>query len=455
MRNILHMTAARLALLLFCFGCLQTTTHTFDFFRQWRQKKADIIWSRLIGPKTVADVHDALEGKTLITDLDRNMRHLFVNVRRYSMKRADMDQIFATNRAEGKMQPIIPPNQPFPCDLSYSRSTFPPTSVHQLRPGDIDIIASIGDSLSAGNGIMSDRVLHILNEFRAFSFSGGGYGDWRSYLTLPNILREFNPNLYGYSTENELTVDSTSRLNIAEPMIMSRDLPFQARVLIDRMRQDPNVDMENHWKLLTIFVGNNDICTDMCHYDNMTEFVRRHEIDMRQTFTLLRDNVPRLLINLIPVPNMVISLYPMENKVPFRCFAVHHLGCHCIFSHAVGEKELHQAYDRINRWHEVDQYVAQLPEFQTNDFAVVYQPFTAYIQTPRLANGETDFRYFASDCFHFSQWGHASMSNSLWNSMLQPMGRKQLNMVPAFSHFECPTEERPYIATLYNSWQRK
>lgn len=454
MSTLLRISPIQVTLFLLCALFLQNTTQSWDVFSRLRQKKVDKILAHLIGQRTVDDVHKALKGNVLITDLDRNMRHIFVNLRRFSMESADMDQIFAKNRAEGKMQPIIPPTQPFPCDLSYARSTFPPTSVHELRPGDIDVIASLGDSLSAGNGIMSDGVLHILNEFRAFSFSGGGYGDWRSYLTLPNIMRVFNPNLYGYSTKNELTVDSTSRLNIAEPMIMSRDMPFQARVIIDRMRQDPNVDMENHWKLVTIFVGNNDICSDMCHYDNATEFVHLHELDMHRTLTLLRDNVPRLLINLVPVPNIVVTLHPMQN-VPFGCFAVHHFGCHCIFSHAVGEKELHEAYDRITRWHEVDQYIAQLPQYQTNDFAVVYQPYITRVVAPKLENGEIDFRYFASDCFHFSQLGHAAMANSLWNNMLQPVGQKQLKMVLPFRHFECPTEQRPYIATLYNSWERK
>ncbi|XP_054743812.1 phospholipase B1, membrane-associated [Anastrepha obliqua] len=449
-------TPAQLVLLVFCALCLQSTTHSFDFLRRLRQKKTDRLWTHLIGQKTMDDLHEAEKGNVLITDLDRNMRQLFVDVRRYSMKRAneDMEKIYEQNLAEGKMQPVIPPTQPFPCDLSYARSTFPPTSVHQLRPGDIDVIASVGDSLSAGNGIMSVGVVDIMNEYRAFSFSGGGYGDWRTYLTLPNILRVFNPNLYGYSTENELTIDSTSHLNIAEPMIMSRDLPFQASILIDRLRQNPNVNMENHWKLLTIFVGNNDICSDMCHHDNMTDFLYRHEIDMRRTLTLLRDNVPRLLVNIITVPNMVVSIYPMRNA-PFRCFVVHHLGCHCVFSHAVGERELHRAYDYIKKWQEVDQYIAQLPEFQTNDFAVVYQPFLSHVSTPTKENGETDYRYFASDCFHFSQFGHASMANSLWNNMLQPLGQKRQDMVPAFSEIECPNEQHPFIATLYNSWQRK
>ncbi|XP_011188828.1 phospholipase B1, membrane-associated-like [Zeugodacus cucurbitae] len=433
-----------LTLLILCLLPLQTTTQD-----GWNK-----FWAQIIGQQTVAEVLEAFKGERLTTDLDSNLRDVFVNERRVSMQRAARAQVFKQNRAKGKTQPLIPPTEPFPCDLSHARSASPPTSVHELRPGDIDVIACMGDSLSAGNGLMSGRVQHSFNEFRALSFCGGGYGDWRSYLTLPNILRVFNPNITGYSTKNELVVDKSSRLNIAEPLIMSIDMPYQARVIIDRMRQDPNIDMENHWKLLTIFVGNNDVCIEMCHYDNATEFVLRHERDLRHTLTVLRDNVPRLMVNVLPMPNMVVTLYPMKN-VPFGCFAVHSFGCHCIFSHAVGEKELKEASDRITKWHEVDQYVIKLPEFQTNDFAVVYHPFTADMVTPRLDNGETDYRFFAHDCFHFSQLGHAGMANSLWNSLLQPEGKKILNMVKPFRHFECPTEERPYFATLYNSYKKE
>ena len=34
----------------------------------------------------------------------------------------------------------------------------------------------------------------------------------------------------------------------------------QARELIDRMKNDPNVDFFNDWKVVTILSGNNDLC---------------------------------------------------------------------------------------------------------------------------------------------------------------------------------------------------
>jgi len=61
--------------------------------------------------------------------------------------------------------------------------------VHKLRPGDIDVIAAMGDSLTAGAGIFADSVLQIVIENRGVTATGGGQGTWRQYLTLPNIIK--------------------------------------------------------------------------------------------------------------------------------------------------------------------------------------------------------------------------------------------------------------------------
>lgn len=91
------------------------------------------------------------------------------------------------------------------------RSDQPPTSVHRLRPGDIDIIGAMGDSLTAGNGIFANNILHTMQENRGASWSIGGQGNWQQFLTLPNILKEFNPNLYGYALKDGLSTERTSR----------------------------------------------------------------------------------------------------------------------------------------------------------------------------------------------------------------------------------------------------
>lgn len=64
-----------------------------------------------------------------------------------------------------------------------------PTSVHKLKPGDIDIVGAIGDSVTAGTAMLSTNPVYVLLENRGLTTLGGGQGSWRKYLTLSNILK--------------------------------------------------------------------------------------------------------------------------------------------------------------------------------------------------------------------------------------------------------------------------
>jgi hypothetical protein len=88
-----------------------------------------------------------------------------------------------------------------------------------------------------------------LNFLVGVSFSIGGEKTWREFLTIPNILREFNPNLYGYSTSKGLGIHKTSLFNVAELGAMSRDTPHMTRELVKRMKNDPHVK-PHHWKVI-------------------------------------------------------------------------------------------------------------------------------------------------------------------------------------------------------------
>lgn len=63
--------------------------------------------------------------------------------------------------------------------------------------GDIDIIAAVGDSLTSATAANSAALWEVLIENRGVSWCIGGQGTWRTHLTLPNILKEFNPKLFG------------------------------------------------------------------------------------------------------------------------------------------------------------------------------------------------------------------------------------------------------------------
>lgn len=72
---------------------------------------------------------------------------------------------------------------------SSRRSMSIPDNVHRLRPGDIDVIGGLGDSLVAGNGAMEEFAVGTFIEARGVSWCAGGQGDWRQFLTLPNVLK--------------------------------------------------------------------------------------------------------------------------------------------------------------------------------------------------------------------------------------------------------------------------
>lgn len=72
-----------------------------------------------------------------------------------------------------KTQKQIPDTMPFPCDTNGSRSLIRPTNVHRVRPGDIDVIGALGDSLTAANGAFGTSIFQVDVENRGVSFATG------------------------------------------------------------------------------------------------------------------------------------------------------------------------------------------------------------------------------------------------------------------------------------------
>lgn len=197
------------------------------------------------------------------------------------------------------------------CDVNgpARRSSVRPTSVHKLRVGDIDVIGAMGDSLTAANGAFATNVFQALTEDRAVSWSAGGYGNWQTFVTLPNLIKAFNPRLNGYShskSGNAYSFEDGSRFNVAEPTTYANDLPRQAKLLVTRMRSDRSVNIKNDWKLITIMSGSNDFCLDVCERTNssIASIVGGAQQNLITSLRILRRNLPRTLINLvIPVGN--------------------------------------------------------------------------------------------------------------------------------------------------------
>lgn len=277
-------------------------------------------------------------------------------------------------------------SQPFFCDVAGpgERSKVVPTSVHRLTPGDIDLVAAIGDSLTAANGAFAIDSLQTLLEGRGVSWSIGGKDNWRKFITLPNLLKEFNSNLYGYSTAaNSLGFEKASKFNVAEPGAISRHTIRQAKNLVKRMRSDPQVDIKNHWKVVTMMVGSNDFCLDVCYSRNQAKLVEKAGEDLRLVLQILRENLPRLLVNVVlPVGENFTStlLVHLANEIVFpdvgiifrfsgkpdECQGFHYLECPCLYS-PTQSKHLEKTLQTIKKWKRMVTKVVGLDEFHNRN----------------------------------------------------------------------------------------
>jgi hypothetical protein len=138
------------------------------------------------------------------------------------------------------------------------------TSIHKLTPYDVAIVAAMGDSITAAFAACAHCIIEIVEECRGASWSIGGVDDFASSITLPNIIKQYNPNLTGFSTGSNIaklpglidprcfvdfalgySVFSRSEffhagknagLNVAVSGAVASDLLAQARDLVERLK---------------------------------------------------------------------------------------------------------------------------------------------------------------------------------------------------------------------------
>ncbi|XP_056150112.1 phospholipase B1, membrane-associated-like [Lampris incognitus] len=339
-----------------------------------------------------------------------------------------------------------------PCvDLQPSNST--PTSVHALRPGDVKVVAAVGDSLTAGNGIASNPndVIDVLRQYRGLSWSIGGDENLTTVTTLPNILKHFNPRLTGYSEGMGKEHTPQSFLNQAVAGQRSRDMPAQVRALVKRMKNDSRISFESDWKVITVFIGGNDMC-DFCFnslYFSAENYVRH----IRDALDYLHKEVPRAFVNLVE-PLYITPLREMHVDPSLKCPTwLVNIICPCVISPKAGSRALHLV-EEMNRGYQrsINELVNSGRYDTRSDFTVVTQPFFRDIFVPKLQDGRPDRSFFSADCFHLSQRAQTIMARSLWNNMLEPLGFKTTkeNFTSQVA-LKCPSKTLPYIRTYLNS----
>ncbi|KAM9420855.1 phospholipase B1, membrane-associated-like isoform 2-T3 [Salvelinus alpinus] len=343
-----------------------------------------------------------------------------------------------------------------PCE-DRSPSNSPPTSVHALRPGDIKVVAAVGDSLTAGNGVGSGssviNLLDVRTQYRGLSYSVGGDENLTTVTTLPNILREFNPSLTGYSVGKGKEDTTQAFLNQAVAGERAKDIPDQVRALVARMKNDSSINFQEDWKVITLFIGGNDMC-EYC-YNSLFYSTENYVRHIRESLDYLHKQVPRALVNLVePLYIPILRQMYTEKNAYLKCPTwLANILCPCVISPKESSVTL-QKLHVLNRDYQRGLHeLVESGRYDThNNFTVVLQPFLRDIIIPVMEDGRPDRTYFSPDCFHLSQKAQTRMARGLWNNMLEPLGKKTAQQdfnddIPV----KCPSKTSPFVWTYVNS----
>jgi len=284
------------------------------------------------------------------------------------------------------------------------------SNVNQLKPGHIRVLMSMGDSITAAMSAKDTNILN-LHEYRGISYAIGADN---GVVTFANLLKQYTDVSFplGVSTGIGKRTLETNGLNAAVSGAINVDMLGQAEWLVTQLKAHTGINLAKDWKILTIWIGSNNIC-DVCNNEennNANDFKK----NIYAALDYLYARVPRLFVNLLA--NMDITkIYDQKNGA---CGILHPVECPCPSSV--------NPVTRNNVKNVIKQYVSTAYEIAANytarknpEFAVVVQPF--------LRDSPIFNRTYlsAADCFHPSAISHEAISVALWNAIITPAAQKK------------------------------
>ncbi|KAG2233944.1 hypothetical protein INT48_009757 [Thamnidium elegans] len=328
----------------------------------------------------------------------------------------------------------------------------PATSISDLRPDDIKIVAALGDSIMAGfaaEGIQDNTIINIKNlmENRGISYGAGGDA---GAVTVPNFIKKYSPKLKGSSVSDHLAEicfgplcpplqyrPFKDVLNAAQSGGLAMNLNSELDYLLPTMRLMPGINYNNDWKLINIQIGSNDQCASCI--DNFIPLLTPELYGKHVTAAIerIRKNVPRVLINLIGTFNVTQVYTVTANQdycKPFQSsdFIINSVECPCAL-----DKKYRPKMDLVSVGYtqQLRNIYEKYKPMQTDSFGVMFSPANIDISSFPV-NGLSNI-----DCFHPSTLGHEYVAKSLWNTMFVPLANKPTVMRWSDNlEVYCPTE---------------
>jgi len=264
----------------------------------------------------------------------------------------------------------------------------------------------MGDSITAAMSA-KDTSIFSMKEYRGLAFSIGGDS---GVTTMPNILKPYSPQGYpiGLSTGIGERNRAANGLNAAVSGAINQDMLSQAQWLVTQLKANKAIDYNNDWKLLTIWIGSNNLC-DVCdnqNYNNADSF----DTYVTQALEYLYANVPRVFVNLL----VNLDITQLDDISGGACGFLHSIACACVVNDRNAVYQANLAY-QTRAYTIAQRFVAR----NNPSFTVVVQPFLE--QTSIDNRNELS----AADCFHPSALSHGVASVALWNNMISPASQKK------------------------------
>ncbi|KHJ76027.1 Tat pathway signal sequence domain protein [Oesophagostomum dentatum] len=165
---------------------------------------------------------------------------------------------------------------------------------------------------------------------------------------------------------------------------------------------------------------------------------------MREAILLLRDNLPRTFVNVLPPFHVEILLQTQADNA--FCVDLQRAFCPCLFELSKEE------YDAVKQQFDAGLSEFLTAEYQTKNFAVTISPGFNVEQLPTVGNFP-NIALLALDCFHFSPIAHDLVAKVIWRDLFTPVGSRTAVDLNQFQpqQWTCPPEDCPYLRTAVNS----
>ncbi|CAP23940.1 Protein CBG02607 [Caenorhabditis briggsae] len=317
------------------------------------------------------------------------------------------------------------------------------TSVHQLHPSQIDVIAALGDSVTVAQAAKSSSIFEILEQYPGISFVTGDDVTLNEQSTLINMFQKFSPRVKGGSSDR---IRKFYDFNFAVPGSFSYELPDQAKKLVKTLKRRLGTDNSKKWKLVNIFIGHNDLC-QFCNNETL-HGPETFGNAIRSTLFIIQSDIPNVFVNIMPPIN--VQIHSQAHQVSPFCELSHKKTCPCIFEldkkdyKKIKEKFDEQLREITNEFNEKNN--------DSNDFAVVIAPAMDLKSIPLLDN-KPNVGLLALDCFHLSPIAHDVAAKQIWKGLFEPIQSKTITNQTSvgFDRFVCPPTECSFLRTSKNS----